>query len=294
MSETGESIARAPNGALTEALSPAEVLAWHLDAGVDEAIGEVPVDRFIAETVEAMPAPALAPTPAPTPAPASAPAPTLAPPPPAAEHREGGAVGSAVHLAASAKTLDDLHEALKTFDNCALKKTAMSLVFGAGNPNAKIVLIGEAPGAEEDRQGIPFVGPAGQLLDRMLASIGLDRTQVFISNTVFWRPPGNRTPTAGEIAVCLPFVERLIEIIDPDIMIALGGSAAKTLLGRSESVGRLRGHWYPYATPGLPRPVATTAIFHPAYLLRSPTQKRETWLDLLAIRRKLTELSGST
>ena len=271
-----------------ETLGPADVLRWYVDAGVDEAIAETPHNRFA--PVEAL---VEAKAEIETEASADAPSPARAPlPRPATPGGETAAVASAVHLAKAAKTLDELKAALATFDGCGLKKTAMNLVFGDGNPNARIVLIGEGPGADEDRQGVPFVGPSGQLLDRMLASIGLDRSHVFISNTVFWRPPGNRTPTTAETAVCLPFVERMIEIIDPDIMIALGGAAAKTLLGRSESVGRLRGRWFPYATAGLPRPVETTAIFHPAYLLRSPAQKREAWIDLLAIRRKIAETSS--
>ncbi|HJN24130.1 MAG TPA: uracil-DNA glycosylase, partial [Rhodospirillales bacterium] len=177
------------------------------------------------------------------------------------------------------------------YDGCALKKTATNLVFGDGNPKAKIVLIGEGPGAEEDRQGLPFVGPSGQLLDKMLTSIGLDREQVFISNTVFWRPPGNRTPTTAETALCMPFIERLMELIDPEILITLGGPAAKVMLAETAGVGRLRGKWYTYSTPKLPRPVQATALFHPAYLLRSPAHKREAWRDLLMIRDKLDELA---
>lgn len=254
---------------------PAQVLAWYRDAGVDEAIAEVPRNCF--EQPESAPAPA-----------AIVPAVSSVAP---IATGETSAVAGAVHLAAGADTLDDLRAALESFEGCSLKKTAMNLVFGDGNPAAKIMLIGEAPGADEDRQGVPFVGPSGQLLDKMLASIGLDRTKVFISNAVFWRPPGNRTPTVTETAACLPFVERMIEIIDPEIMVVLGGSAAKTLLGRSESVGRLRGRWFPYATPRLSRPVETTTIFHPAYLLRSPAQKREAWIDLLAIAQKVAEMA---
>ena len=194
---------------------------------------------------------------------------------------------TAYSLAAAATTVDALHQALAVFDGCALSKTATNLVLHDGSPKARIVMIGEAPGAEEDRRGLPFVGPSGQLLDRMLASVGLDRTQVLISNTVFWRPPGNRNPTTSEIAACLPFVERLIELVDPEILVALGGAAAKSLLARTEGIGKLRGNWFPYATPGMPRPVQATATFHPAYLLRTPAHKREAWHDLLEIRKKL-------
>ena len=168
----------------------------------------------------------------------------------------------------------------------------MNLVFYDGNPEARIVLIGEAPGADEDRQGLPFVGVSGQLLDRMLASIGLDRTQVLIANTVFWRPPGNRSPTTSETAACLPFVERLIELVGPDIVVTLGGAAAKSLLAQTQGVTRLRGRWFEYETPRLSRPIAATVLFHPAYLLRSPAQKRLAWRDLLAIRKRLAKIEA--
>jgi len=197
---------------------------------------------------------------------------------------------NACDLAHAAATLDELRAALETFDGCALKRTATNLVFTDGNPEARIVFIGEAPGAEEDRRGVPFVGPSGKLLDRMLASIGLDRTNVLISNSVYWRPPGNRTPTPQETALCLPFVERLMDLVDPDIVVALGGAAAKSVLAQSESVGRLRGRWFPYATPSMPRPAQATALFHPAYLLRTPAQKRNAWADLRQIRKKLDSL----
>ena len=241
-----------------------ELLRWYIDAGVDETISENPVNRFKAKDA-----------PTPTPAPASAPV------------SANGEIATAVHLAQAAETVDELRRALETFDGCALKKTATNLVFTDGNPEARILFIGEGPGAEEDRQGLPFVGPSGKLLDAMLASVGLDRTAVLISNIVFWRPPGNRTPTPQETAVCMPFVERLIELVDPKILVALGGPAAKSLLAETEGVGRLRGKWFSYSTPGLARPIKATALYHPAYLLRSPGQKRVTWMDWLDIKRKL-------
>ena len=258
-------------------LTPRQLLRWHVDAGADEAIGERALDRYAA----AREAKATAPVP-PTP-PAAPPAPARqAARPPAPD-----ALRAACDLAAAASTVEELHRALEGFDGCALKKTATNLVFGDGNPDARLILIGEAPGAEEDRQGLPFVGPSGRLLDAMLASIGIDRGEVFISNTVFWRPPGNRNPTTTEMAICLPFVERLVELVDPEVLVALGGAAAKSLLAQNESVGRLRGRWFTYSTPRLPRPVPATAIYHPAYLLRTPAQKRATWRDLLGIRQKL-------
>ena len=258
-------------------MPPRELLSWYLDAGVDEAIGEQAVDRYAAAAPPALPS---------SPAVAS-PAPIAEPPHPAPGQAPSGPVQAAYDLAAATSSVEELGRALETFDDCPLKKTATNLVFCDGSTTARLIMIGEAPGAEEDRQGTPFVGPSGQLLDRMLASVGLDRTQVLISNTVFWRPPGNRTPTTAEIAACLPFVERLIELVDPEFLVALGGAAAKSLLARNESVGKLRGKWFPYSTPRLPRPVQATATYHPAYLLRSPAQKRAVWRDLLAIKNKL-------
>ncbi len=265
---------------------PREVLRWYLEAGVDEVVGEVPVDRTAAVPPPPRTPAAAAPDPAPPPPPLPAAASDPAQPSAVAESADT-AVKSAYALAAAAQTVDDLRRALEAFDGCALKKTAMNLVFTDGAPDARIVFVGEAPGAEEDRQGLPFVGPSGRLLDRMLASIGLDRTMVLISNTVFWRPPGNRSPTTSEVATCLPFVERLVEVVDPVVLVAVGGPAATALLAQGAGVGRLRGRWFSYATPRLPRPVDATAIFHPAYLLRTPAQKRQAWRDLLMIRRRL-------
>ena len=250
-------------------LSNRELLKWYLQAGVDEAVGEEPLNRF------AEPAP-------------------IAPPPPASPKPPPKTADTTLHdacsLAEAASTVDELRLSLADFEGCALRKTATNLVFGDGNPDADIIFIGEAPGAEEDRQGLPFVGPSGKLLERMIGSIGLARSTVYISNTVFWRPPGNRSPTTTEMAVCMPFVERLIELVDPKVLVALGGPAAKSLLAQSQGVGRLRGRWFTYSTPRLARPIEATATFHPAYLLRSPAQKREVWSDMLAIKRKLAEL----
>lgn len=279
---------------MAPSLSPAEILRWYLEAGVDETIGEEPVDRYLQPPATPQPvSPATAPRPlgplrSPPPAGPSAAAVASAPPP--AGPSAAGALHTAYTLAAAATSLDELRQALGAFGGCPLKETATNLVFCDGNPEARVVLIGEAPGAEEDRLGLPFVGASGRLLDRMLASIGLDRTKVLISNTVFWRPPGNRHPTTTEIATCLPFVERLVELVDPEMLVALGGAAAKALLARSEAVGKLRGQWYAYSTPGMPRPVVATVTFHPAYLLRSPGQKREAWRDLLEIKKKLESL----
>jgi DNA polymerase len=268
-------------------LTPQQVLEWYIEAGVDETIGDAAVDRF--RTSPAAPA---SPVPAPADRPTAAAGPSLFPAKsmPAPLTPSEGAVGEAYRAAAAATSVEALRRVLEGFDGCALKKTATNLVFGDGNAEADILFIGEAPGAEEDRRGIPFVGASGQLLDRMLASIGLDRSRFFISNTVFWRPPGNRNPTTGEMAICMPFIGRLIELVDPKILVAVGGPAASSLLAQNVSVSRLRGRWFPYSSPGLARPIEATVIYHPAFLLRSPAQKRAAWQDLIGIKRKLASL----
>lgn len=192
--------------------------------------------------------------------------------------------------AARCQTLVELKQALIDFEGCALKLTATNLVFADGNPQAKVMLVGEAPGADEDRQGVPFVGISGQLLDKMLAAIGLDRTSVYITNIVPWRPPGNRQPTTQEIALCQPFVERHIELVNPEILILVGGVSAKTLLNSNEGIMKLRGKWRAYESSGLPHPIKLLATFHPAYLLRSPGQKAQSWQDFLMVRKALDEM----
>ncbi|MGQ0664218.1 MAG: uracil-DNA glycosylase [Pseudomonadota bacterium] len=253
-------------------------LRWLIEMGADEAIGEVPVDRLGRVGAGPSTRPPAGFKPAPTdgqPMPARA-APAARP---AAERARA--------LAGAAGTLDELKAALAAFDGCALKATATKLVFADGNPLARVMFVGEAPGADEDRQGKPFVGVSGQLLDRMLGWIGLDRGAVYITNILPWRPPGNRTPTAGEIALCQPFVERQIELVAPAVLVLVGGIAAKTLLGTQEGIIKLRGRWFEYSTAALPRPIPALATYHPAYLLRSPAQKRDSWRDLLAIKAKL-------
>ena len=189
---------------------------------------------------------------------------------------------SAQRLAAEAKTVEEIRQALEVFEGCPLKATATNLCLFDGNPEAKIMIIGEAPGAQEDRQGKPFVGPAGQLLDRMLAAIDLDRDKVYITNLLYWRPPGNRNPTPAEIASCLPFLERQIEILRPKLLLLVGGMSAKTLLHRTEGILKLRGRWADYHHPRLEHPIPALPTLHPAYLLRQPAQKREAWRDLLS------------
>lgn len=278
-------------------------LRFLLDCGVDEAIGEVPTDWSAlaparAQGTVASPAPARPPavtraSPAPR---QSAPVIPLADPLPlgAAE------AGQSARIAASAApNLDALKEALAAFDGCALKKTATNLVFGMGSRQARIMLIGEAPGENEDRQGLPFVGPAGQLLDRMLAAIGLDRhaddpaKAVYITNMLPWRPPGNRSPTDSEIAACMPFMVRHIELLAPDILIFAGGISAKAMLNRTEGITRLRGRWFDYGSAGLKKSVPAMPMLHPAYLLRNPDAKREAWKDLLALKLRLEGVSGA-
>ena len=192
---------------------------------------------------------------------------------------------AAREAAVTAATLDDLHAILDRFDGCALKATASRLVFADGNPAGRVMLVGEAPGRDEDIQGLPFVGRSGQLLDRMLAAIGLDRTSVYIANVVPWRPPGNRTPTPQETQICLPFIRRQIELADPDLLVCLGGPSAQALLGVREGITRIRGRWFAYQSAHEIRAIAT---FHPAFLLRSPLQKRFAWRDFLAIKKALS------
>jgi uracil-DNA glycosylase len=268
-------------------------LAWQIDAGADEAIGEAPVSRYrdAKTAAEAAPPPPSGPVPAErTSRPASAIGRRPSTPAPPALKPVADNARAARELANAATTLEALEEALLAFDGCPLKETATNLVFGDGNPQAKVMLVGEAPGADEDRQGKPFVGISGQLLDRMMAWIDLDRTGFYITNILYWRPPGNRQPTAAEIAACLPFVERHIEIVDPALLVFVGGSSAKTLLGRNEGIMRLRGQWFQYQSTRMSRPIPSIAIYHPAYLLRSPAQKRSAWHDLLAIKERLQTL----
>ena len=192
---------------------------------------------------------------------------------------------AAREAAKSAKTLDELRAILDKFDGCALKATATQLVFADGNPQARVMFVGEAPGRDEDIEGLPFVGRSGKLLDRMLAAIGLDRTTVYIANIVPWRPPGNRTPTPQESQICLPFILRQIELADPDVLVCLGGPSAQTLLGIKEGITKTRGRWFTFDTGK--REIRAMPTFHPAFLLRSPLQKRFAWRDFLAIKKAL-------
>ena len=251
-----------------------ELLRWHFSIGVDETIGVSPVNRFsLAKEAANSMSPLFG-----------------------AEkqnslvyrtHASTELVKVAIDLASQASDVFALLNALKNFEGCGLKKTATNLVFFEGNPLADIMLIGEAPGAQEDRQGVPFAGPRGTLLDKMLLSIGVKRSETMLSNTVFWRPPGNRSPTEQETAICLPFIKRLIELVHPKILIILGGPASKLLLAEGRGIGRLRGRWFNYKAEALKNSIDTIVMFHPDSLLKTPSQKHAAWQDLLAIKEKL-------
>ena len=276
-------------------LDTVEMLRWLADMGADEAIGDRPVNRYV--EAQSAPAAPLAATPGPTTPPADrppAPRPAVAASPELLAPSQGAE--DARETAAAAGTLEALRAALEGFEGCALKFTATNTVFSDGHPDAHVMFIGEAPGVEEDRQGKPFVGASGKLLDRMLQSIGLSRAGhgaegAYISNVLFWRPPGNRSPTTAEIAACLPFIQRHIELVQPKILVYLGGTAAKTMLETNQGIMRLRGKWFDHFTPGLDHPIPAMPTFHPAYLLRTPGQKRESWADLLNIKKKLIEFT---
>jgi len=253
-------------------------LDWSLAAGVDLAVGETPLDRFALSRARPSAAPA-------QPRVAAQPSPSAPPPLPAPALSGAGLDGDpeeARTVAAQAQTLEALREALANFEGCGLKLRATNLVFADGNPQARIMFVGEAPGREEDLQGKPFVGRSGQLLDRMLKAIGLDRSSVYIANTLPWRPPGNRTPAPSEVAVCLPFLYRQIELVAPDIVVPLGGSAASTLFETTVGITKLRGQWRDLTVGA--RSMKALATLHPAYLLRQPALKRLAWADLIAIK----------
>jgi uracil-DNA glycosylase family 4 len=259
-------------------IDAAALLQWYVEAGADEAIGTVPVDRFKAVTPPAAPRRVSA-----------ASAPTTRPVAPVAPARP--AELSARAIAASCATLAELEAAVRQFDGCGLKRTATSTVFADGDPAGGLVVVGEAPGADEDRFGKPFVGRSGQLLDRMLAAIGIDRRRAYIINTLYWRPPGNRPPTDDEAASCLPFVQRQIALATPKVVLLCGNAPLKALLGQT-GITRLRGRWFELELAGLARPVPTLPTFHPSYLLRTPGEKQKAWRDLLAVKSKLEELSA--
>jgi uracil-DNA glycosylase family 4 len=281
-----------------------ELLAFYLDAGVDAPVGEVALDRFADNAPTSPPAesgrseshafPAAVRGEAPSnndptadrvarPGP---PAPgkerTFTPAAPAAPE---AAIMAAREAARSAKNLDELRALLEAFEGCMLRATATRLVFADGNPQARVMFVGEAPGRDEDIAGLPFVGRSGKLLDRMMAAIGLDRTQAYIANVVPWRPPGNRTPTPQETAICLPFIRRQIDLAGADILVCLGQPSTQTLLETREGITRTRGRWFKFDTGS--REIRALATYHPAFLLRSPLQKRLAWRDFLALKKAL-------
>ena len=276
--------------------SARDALIWQLEAGIDECIGEKPVDRFNNKmegagiTNEPLSEQWANEKKANLSANSRQQVPQSSDTSIVPQRFDNDGQSAGGHMSARS-TLMELEAAVRAFDGCTLKKTATNTVFADGNPEARIMFIGEAPGADEDRQGKPFVGVSGQLFDRMVASIGLDRNGLYITNIVFWRPPGNRSPTSNEIGACLPFLERHIELINPDIFVPMGGPAAKTLLGVQQGITKLRGKWHTYQTTSLTVPIAVMPFFHPAYLLRSPAHKRETWHDLLSIQEWLAENS---
>lgn len=271
-----------------------EALRWQLDMGADEALEEEAPDHYAVSKAQhrdkvtrANLANAAQPRSTP-PSRASSPCPpAVFEPTPGKLQSNEAALTAAREAAAAAKDLAALRAAVEAFEGCALKKTAMNCVFSDGNPEADLMILGEAPGANEDRQGLPFVGEAGQLLDRMLAAIGRDRSSAYISNVLFWRPPGNRTPTPEEVASCLPFVEKHIALARPKALLLVGGSSAGALLNLGLGVMKLRGKWYPYANAFLESPLPALVTLHPAYLLRQPGQKRLAWRDLLEMKSAL-------
>jgi uracil-DNA glycosylase len=261
------------------------LLRWYAKMGVDIAVDDTPHDRFAESSANLylraeMRSVSAAPRETIEPCRRIMREPGMALPPEAI-------AATARESAAAAKDLGDLRERLSRFEGCGLKVTASRLVFGDGFQSADIMLVGEAPGADEDREGLPFVGRAGKLLDKMLASIGLDRQKVYIANVVPWRPPGNRTPTPLETAVCLPFTRRQIELVDPKILVCLGAASAQTLLGGKEGIMRMRGRWFAFA--GNPE-IRAFAMLHPAYLLRQPAHKKLAWQDLRMLEKEINRL----
>ena len=267
----------------------AVALAWHLDVGADEAMQDTPNDRTAAAAAML-----------------KSPVAAIAAVPPPAAIGGGEIIGTAqarldaAKMAAACNTLSELKDAIAAFDGLAIKKTATNMVFSDGNPAARVMLVGEAPGADEDRQGQPFVGVSGQLLDRIFKAIGLARTEedpaksLYISNVLNWRPPGNRTPSPAEIDMSLPFIERHIALVKPKVLILCGGVAAKGLLGSGEAISKLRGKFHDYRplTPGISPngdSIPAIATYHPAYLLRTPSQKKLVWADMLMLREWLEQ-----
>jgi DNA polymerase len=273
-----------PGYEMSPDIAARDLLAFYADAGVDALVGEAPVDWLSAAQLGAAPQPDAA-------EPAPPPSISTARPPPAANAAAPAspdvAVMAAREAARSAASLDELRAILAKFEGCALRTTAKQLVFADGNPQARVMFVGEAPGREEDLEGLPFVGRSGKLLDLMMAAINLNRTTAYIANIIPWRPPGNRTPTPQESQICIPFILRQIELANPDILVCLGGPSAQTLLGLKDGIKRTRGKWFNFHTGT--REIRAIATFHPAYLLRSPLEKRLAWRDFLAVKKALDQ-----
>ncbi len=280
---------------LTSPLAPSEaaaLLQWYADMGVDETVANDPRMRLVVPTTEA--ASELHEEPQKTaqtlpfsPATIAAPAKSF--------QGQAEAIADARRLAESATTLAELKESLLSFHGCGLRKTAMNTVFSDGNPESPLMLIGEAPGAEEDKQGIPFCGASGQLLDKMMAAIGLTRTAAgkesfYISNTLFWRPPGNRQPTPDEIEICRPFVEKHIALVNPKLLLLIGGTATKAMLGETRGITRLHGQIFRYTNGYMTSDIETHVVYHPSFLLRQPAAKRQAWNDLLQLKQAVIKL----
>jgi uracil-DNA glycosylase family 4 len=281
------------------------LLEWYAEAGVDEAVDDKPSDHFVAPKISS-PLEGEGRRRAATYLENAASSPTQPSPsrgeglnrsanpkveiPVIRSQSAAPAAASVIQatarvLADQCNTLDELRAAVLAFEGCALKKSASKTIFGDGNEKATVMLIGEAPGAQEDIQGIPFCGPSGQLLDKILASIGLTRAEnIYISNTIFWRPPGNRQPSPEETAICLPFVEKHIALIAPRLLLLCGGTATTTLLQKDMSISRLRGKFYEYSNRYLTAPIPSLVIYHPSYLMRQPSQKKQAWHDMLLIK----------
>ena len=250
-----------------------DILEWYIWAGVDETCGEIPLSlvsdkKTILSVVqdEVKVRPVIS---------------SLA-------QSTNGACQSAMDICEKVVSLEELKNEVENFEGCALKHTASKTVFGDGNPNARLLLIGEAPGADEDRIGMPFVGRSGQLLDKMMAAIGYNREDYYICNILPWRPPGNRTPLDSEVAVCLPFLKKQIDLVDPDFIFILGGSAANSLLNMAETISKMRGRWFDYQKSN-GKNAKVLASFHPAYLLRSSGQKSKAWGDLLRLKKAIND-----
>ena len=267
------------NVAVDSDLDPANMLKWYVECGVNETISDNEINWFeennnivINQLVNAKTSTSFKPTE------------KSVTKQPLATNKE--IIESAEKLALASTTLDDLKAAILSFEGCSLKKTASNTVFSDGNPESDIMLIGEAPGAEEDRTGKPFVGEAGQLLDKMFAAINMNRVDDFyVANVLPWRPPGNRKPTEAECDVCLPFLKRHIELFNPKMIILIGGTSASALLNVQTGITKLRGKWLEYSLGE--RKIPIIPIFHPAYLLRQPHFKKQAWHDLLAVKEKI-------